>query len=420
MKKTTLLVALLLTFTTALFAQNIQREKVEFGLIQYPSEPLEGLAGHNMSITTPYPENTDNVVNEAKRAHEEALADHPNKVAEAKLKHEEDMANYDKRVQDARDNYKMEMEEWNKMGKIEKVAMKENMPRLSLPRKPTYYEPRPPVYREPNLSNVITYSNDMLKQSYLAIEGITPSTETENVLIGKVQVGEFESQSPQRKSRVESYYDKTAKATKKRTVYYYETTYKRPVFLDLSYNGKILHSGVFGTTNDYITRETASSPSLVNLERESLTAALEGINGYMNDKYGFPVVIQQSLISYVKNKKGVYDDIEGAKDFALAGIDQFKNNEMNENLQGAYEGWQAVYAEAETDNKKARVNAKVAKALLYNLMLIARMTNNIEDCNKFLAELEKMKPNYNDKVWIKEYKAQILSIEARLKANGML
>ena len=402
-------------------AQNMKSETVETNVVRYPSEPLgESCTGYNMTVTTPYPQNTNNIVEEAKQAHEEAVANFPNVVEEAKRKHEADLASYEERVEDRRENYKLEMEEWNKLSKLEKMAMQDQMPKLSLPSKPVYREPYPPQYREPNLSNVITYDPKVLADAYLAVSGYEQVKESEGALVGKVQIGEFESMSPERKSRVESYYDKASKTTKKRTVYYYITKYKRPVYLTLTHNGKTLHSGLYGESGEYITEETSGSPSLTNIERESVTNALEAVSEYINEKYGFSPMLEKTTVYYVKNKKGEYDDLESAKDFALAGMGALEGNQMNDDLQEAINIWKSEYGEADLEDKKARVNAKVAKGILWNLVAASRMTNNIEDAKKYLAAIEEMKLNYNDKQWVKDYTAKIEDSENRLKANGLL
>ena len=218
---------------------------------------------------TPYPENGNNIIEQSKIDHEAAVADYPNTVAEAKARYEQELVNYDQAVEDERENYRLEMEEWNKLGKLEKMAMQDHMPKLNLPRKPIYREPSPPVYREPNMTNVITYDRKSLADAYLNIEGFQPSDETENILIGHVELGSFEFLPPQRKSRVESYYDKTSKTTKKRTVYYYEYSYKRPVYLTLSLNGETLHSGIYGNTGEFTVQTSTNHPSMNNIERET-------------------------------------------------------------------------------------------------------------------------------------------------------
>lgn len=418
--KLTLLV-LLTIVSSHTIAQNIQDDAVEAMVTRYPSEPLgEACIGYNMTVTTSYPENTNNIVDEAKQRHEEEVANFPNVIEEAKRKHEEDLASYEERVEDRRENYKLEMEEWNKLSKIEKMAMQDHIPKLSLPSKPTYREPYPPQYREPNLSDVITYDPKVLADAYLSVSGYSQVEGTENVLVGLVEIGEFESMSPERKSRVESYYDKSSQTTKKKTVYYYVTTYKRPVYFTLTHNGATLHSGLFGESGEYVSQESSGSPSMKNLERETVTTALESVSEYINEKYGFSPMQEKTTIFHVKNKKGEYDDLETAKDFALAGIEALENNQLNDDLKEAVNIWKSEYGEADVEDKKARVNEKVAKAILWNLVAVSRMTNNIEDAKTYLAAIEEMKQNYTDKTWVKDYTEKIEESEKRLTANGLL
>ena len=418
--KLTLWVLLTLTSVQTI-AQNIQDDAVEAIVTRYPSEPLgEAFTGYNMTVNTSYPQNTNNIVAEAKQRHDESVANFPNVIEEAKRKHEADLVSYEEQVEDRRENYKLEMEEWNKLGKIEKMAMQDHIPKLSLPSKPTYREPYPPQYREPNLSDVITYDPKVLADAYLSVSGFSQEEGTENVLIGKVEVGEFESMSPERKSRVESYYDKASGTTKKKTVYYYVTSYKRPIYLTLTNNGATLHSGLFGTSGDYVREESSGSPSMKNLERETVTSSLEAVSEYINEKYGFSPMQEKTMVFHVKNKKGAYDDLESAKDFALAGIAALENNQINEDLTEAINIWKSEYSEADLEDKKARVNVKVTKAILWNLIAVSRMTNNIADAKTYLEAIEGMKLSYNDKTWVKDYTTKIEESEKRLTANGLL
>ncbi|MFY0644295.1 MAG: hypothetical protein JXR19_07495 [Bacteroidia bacterium] len=414
------LTALTLLIGFGSYAQNIQRDAVEFGIIRYPSEPLQNFEGYQFTVNTPYPENGNDIVAQAKRDHELAVANYPATLAESKEKYEQELVNYDKAVEDARENYKLEMEEWNKLGKLEKMAMQDHMPKLHLPSKPTYREPYPPEYREPNMTNVITFNKQTLADAYLNIEGMQPSTETANVLVGHVEIGDFEFIPAVRKSEVESYYDKTSKTTKKRTVYYYEYSYKRPVYLTLTLNGETLHSGLYKNTGEFTVETSKSHPSMANIERETVTSSLEAINAELNDKHGYSLQFEECLITYVKNKKGEWDDLESATGFAKAGIGALKDNEMNEDLGQAMEIWKSLYAESNPDDKKSRINKKVTKALLYNMMYVSRMTNNYADAKMYLDALKALDMNYNDKVWSKEFEEKLIETERRLSINGLI
>ena len=151
-----------------------------------------------------------------------------------------------------------------------------------------------------------------------------------------------------------------------------------------------------------------------------VTSSLEQINNELNVKYGFAVQFEECLIGTVKNKKGEWDDLESAQGFAIAGIGALKNNEMNEDLSQAMDIWKSLYAEAAPDDKKARINKKVTKLLLYNMMYVSRMTNNYADAKMYLDALRELDMNYNDKVWAKEFEAKLVETERLLSINGLL
>lgn len=418
--KRSIIIGLILTCSIIGEAQNLKSEIAEYKFVRMPAEPQQNCVGYHFTVSTPYPENTNDLIEQSKRDHEAAVANYPNVLAESKKKYEDDLADYDKRVEDARENYNLEMENWNKLSKLEKVAMQDKMPVLNLPRKPEYREPYPPVYREPNTSNVITFDRKTLSDSYLYLEGFSKSEAGDNVIVGIVEVGEFEYLSPERKSKEESYYDNVSKTTKKRTVYYYETQYKRPVYLSLTYNGVSLHSGLFASSGEYKTETTSNSPSMSNIERRTVSEALQEINTYLNDKYGFTTILDKAEVHYVKNNKGEYDDLENGMQFGVAGFKALSNNEVNDDLSEALKIWKEVYAETDLVDKKARVDEKVCKIILKNLITACRATNNYTDAKAYLDAFEALDQNYSDKQFVKEYQEKLEDLQARLKANGVI
>ena len=418
LNKIATLIALAVVSTTTALAQNIKTEAAQFEAVRLPSEPLEGMKMYNITVQTPYPENNDNLIETAKRKYEEDVANYDNTVAEAEAKHEENLARYDEEVEQARENYSLEMEQWNKMSKIERLAMQDDMPKLKLPNKPIYRKPAEPVYREPNLGNSIVFDTKVLASSYINIHGFEAGEE--NAITGTIVFYDFEQLDPVRKSETTRVYNKSTGKYENRTTYYYITEYKRPVELNLSYNGQSLHAGLFETSGEMISMRTDGSPNMRNKEKETISEWLTKINEYLNDKYGFAPVTHQVSVGYVKNKNGEFDDLEEAKTFAISGYNNFKDGGENSDLVSAIETWNKALGESDLEDKKARVNAKVTEMILNNLIDANHYLGNIDAALAAIDQMNNLKLTSSEKAMVQQKRDAIVNTKSRMEANGKL
>lgn len=418
MKKLLLAFALVGGVLGTVSAQKIKKEKIEFEDLRLPLKPLgSDLKGYNFKVSTPYPEDNSNVLEEAKKKYEQEKADYPAKVAEAERLHKEAMEQYEIDMKTAQDNYKMESKAFNEMSIVERLAMADQKPVLRLPRKPSYYKPREPYYREPNVNNAITFNPNVLAQSYLKINGYDRKEPGANILEGEVTVYDYEFTEPLRLSRKESYYDKVQKKTIQRTVYYYETSYKRPTNITIRYNGKVVFSGIVDETNEYTKLTTKARPSLHDLEKKSVGESLEMTNDFINDMYGITPINERYTLRYVKDKKGKYTDLTEAHNMLLVGFRKFDAQNIPSQLNDAIAAWIKALEEKDLNNKKARINAKVAEMLTFNIVEVAYYANRFAVVEKYLEEIYNYKLNNADKRRIDDIKEKVEDRKIRYQAN---
>jgi len=119
-------------------------------------------------------------------------------------------------------------------------------------------------------------------------------------------------------------------------------------------------------------------------EREGLALALNSLQGTCLSHCMYITKVDFS-VRFVDEKKGktVYADLREAKDYYLEAIALIANDKIHminklvqpdyvvrkEIMQKAIALWEKALAEADYDNKKARIDARVARHLYYNLAL---------------------------------------------------
>ncbi len=420
MTKTTILfVVALFIFSGTTNAQNIKKQDVSYDDIRLPLSPIEGLTSYVFLVETPYPYNTNGVDDLAKQQFEDELANYPQTIADAEEKYQEDLANYDYDVEMARENFKLESDEFNKMSKLEKLAMSDQKPKLKLPRKPVYRKPSQPVYRKPNTTNQIVFDPAILAKSYLNIDGFERG-ETNNTLSGKVTLSTFEYTEPERKVDTKKKYNAKTKQQETVRVVTYTTGIKRPTYLYLEYEGEVLFDGLFNDSDVFENLVTSNSPNIKILEKNSVTNTISEINEYLNDNYGFSPMGNSISLNYVKNKKGEYDDLEEALAQATAGLTDYVFMEENENIKTAIEIWTSELNEYVPDDKKARIDGKVATSIVFNLLEIYVATNDMVNADAMMDKLGDFKLKFAQKERLKVITADITDRKFRLKSNGKL
>ncbi len=390
----------MLSLTLQVSAQKIEDTVLKYEYTQQPLSPLDGLESYNFTVITPYPENHDALIEQAKLEHQERLDAYPAEVEEAKRIHAEREAGYEDEVALAHENFKLETEAFDKLSALEKLALEEGRPKLRMPSKPgPFRAPSEPVYREPNTSLSIIFKPDVLSDSYLNVEGFEKGTT--NALTGTVTMEEFDATQPERKETTSRVYNSSTKKYENKISYSYETSMKRPTRLVLNYNGQEIFNDIFEGTGDYQVKTTTTSPNMLQLEKDNVTEILTQINDYINRQYGFVKVGSTLTIRAPKNK-GDYDDLEKAAKLAKRGINPMGSSDGKKELAEAVSMWESIIQESDVKDKKARINRKVTESIYQNLIEAAIFTEDFVKAQDYLVLLGEMDLKNSEKAWVTE------------------
>lgn len=414
MKRFTICVVML-SLGVSLHGQKVQEEVVTFTETRLPLAPLGSTLQHyQFTVKTPYPENNNAVIEQAKAKYEQDVANYPQVVAESEAKYQRDLVEYEEQVVMARENFKIESEQYNNLSMVERMALADQKPVLRLPSKPVYYKPAEPRYVEPNLSRSITFSPEVLA-GYLKLHGFSKGTE--NALVGSITVYDFEHLDPQQKVTEKNVYNTTTKKTEVQRTYTYLTSYKRPTYVNLNFNGQVLYDGIFEGTSEYTEIVTAQSPNMFNLEKQSVEDVLMAVNEYINNNYGFSQLERTIKIGFVKNKDGEYDDLENAKNLAISGLKSYVYGKANEDIEKAIAIWETALDETDLTDKKARIDAKVYEEILFNLSKVCLATYQLEKAATYIEALRTIKLSSSEKSELERYETELADRQTRLAAS---
>ena len=122
-------------------------------------------------------------------------------------------------------------------------------------------------------------------------------------------------------------------------------------------------------------------------------------------------------MNYVKNKSEEYDDLEKAKNSAISGYAANKYGIVNQDLIDAIEVWKKAIAEANPEDKKARIDEKVLRAILVNTIEAAFVVNDMKTAEDCLKTFEELKNNNSEREEIKKLKARYQDTKDRFLAN---
>lgn len=326
-----------LTFVTV-NAQNVQRESVQVEYISRPSEPLPA------DVTT-----YNVVVNQSYRD-----------------QYEDELAQWEIDTQLAQETYEAEMEAYNSKGTgakiLERALLDEKKPQLVLPSKPVQNE----RLFEPGIIS-----------SKVDLQGMT---RTEGGATVTIEIQYFEGSSPE--DGQQEIKDKEGNVSYK---YYRTMKYRQPVRYTMQLpDGSVVVDEVLTSSEDFTTHMSNkyTSKSALNkawnqtavnsrLSQMSVEAGMLAINNILNDRFCFAKKTRPMTIYHAKTKKKVdYTDLNNAAlDMEMA-MEKYidKPEEAAEGIRACVAVWAAALAEADFDNKKARINRKMAGLLYLNLI----------------------------------------------------
>ena len=336
MKYLTLALAAL-AFITA-NAQNVKRESVQVEYISRPSEPLPaGVTTYNV------------VVNQSYRDQFEA-----------------ELQQWEIDTQLAQETYAAEMEAYNAKGTgakiLERALLDEKKPQLVLPRKPVATE----RIFEPGIIS-----------SKIDMQGMT---RTEGGATVTIEIQYFEGSAPE--DGQQEIKDKEGNVSYK---YYRTMKYRQPVRVTLQLpDGSIAIDEILTSSEDFTTytSDKYTSKSALNkawnqtsvnnrLSQRSVEAGCIAINSILNDRFCFSKKTRPMTIYHAKTKKKVdYTDLNNAALDMKMAMEKYidRPEEAAEGIRACVAVWERVLTEADFENKKARINRKMAGLLYLNLI----------------------------------------------------
>lgn len=408
MKKQTLI--LFLTLANIASAQRMKKEKLNVSYTQPPSIHLESGMGYTSSVILDYKAEVDAELAKAEEEYQAALAEYPEKEAAAKAAHDELVANYERAL-----------EEWNSKSSVGKIIEKQVLEN-SKPQPPRpYYPPAKPVKRE--VKTLKLFNEEQLASTYCRVEGLDVD---ENGVQIEVHLFGFENDDPiVDKQEYKEYNSKTKTS---RTLYKSQWTfnYRHSMSLRAVHpDGTILFDDVPQSINDFKKYESGlekrSSPSgyaqthVDKMETKVVDDNMNIIKWLINDKLGTTTQTREVEVVYVNNKKGDYDDLETAMFDAKEGYTMLlsRAEEAKEKISSAIEAWDAALEEADFDDKKARINAKVVPDLYNNLLFACAMMQDFDKADDYYAASLRLDLSNKDENNLKELKLLIDDLRAR-------
>lgn len=417
MKKNILIIALFLSFGFA-NAQNIQNINVSFTQTLFPKKTLPGnIKNYNVTVTTPYLKDDSSFRRIAEEKYQKDLKNFPNVLKEAEKNfYDIDITNHNRKVEEAKERYKLESEQFSKMSTIERLALIDKKPVLQIPERPVYVAPQPPRVESINVGDVIIYNPETLAKSYIKLNGFGDGTDGIQI---KIDFKGFEYVEPVATLvNVENYNPQTKeKFYTKQTQFV--TKYRHPTMLQVSVDGKNLSSGIFQGTSEFQIKTTSSKPTRLYIERQEIESIMSNINNYLNDQYGYITVNRYAMLYSVKNRKGEYDDIEKARDFAISGYKNYTEHQEDavKDIANAIAIWEKTMTEVNYDDSKARIDEKVGTALLKNLIFATIMTNEFVKANKYLTDFKSLRLSYDDKQFADSYEKISADLKSRFEGK---
>lgn len=406
-------IAFFFGFAVNSHAQRVKNETVEYQYLQLPSEPLnKTIQNYQSKVTQKYLED-----NAEKRAQYEA------DMAAAQEKFDQEQAEYPELVAAAEKKYEEEMEEWNEKSIADKVIEKKVLNENNRPVKEVVPVPFLERIQEPKLQR--EYDSEALASTYLVLEGFNDAPD--NAVQIEVEMYGFEATNPRVLSEVKNILKDGH--TNKVTYYHVEYTYRHTMSVIVTNpDGSERFKLTPPELNNYTKFETKASTTRPTINAEGMLAMheeeimqnnLEFIRNLINDRMGFKRQPRSVELFLVKDKKGEYNDITEGFNLMNSGLNALFDNPENakDQLNQAIALFESALKEADMNNKKARINDKVAIPLEFNLLECYFATGNIEKAKVLLADMNSQSMDRSERERKQEFETLITDTENRIQAN---
>lgn len=408
MKK--LAVLLLMGVSTVATGQRMKKEKLNVQYIQPPSIHLEEGMGYASKVILDYKAEIEADLAAAEEEYQQALAEWPEKEAAAKAAHDELVANYER-----------ELEEWNKKSSVGKIIEKQVLEN-SKPQPPRpYYPPAKPYKRE--VKHQKLFNEDQLASTYCRVEGLDMD---ENGVQIEVHLFGFENDDPIAEKKEYKEYNSKTKQSTTLIKSFWMFNYRHSMSLRAVHpNGTILFDEVPNSISDYKSytspEEKRSYPStraetyIEKLETRAVEDNLGTIQWLINDKLGTTQQGRDVEVVYVNNKKGTHDDLENAMYDAKEGYGMLlsRPDDAKAKIQSAIDAWEAALDEADMNDKKARINAKIVPDLYNNLLFACAMVGDFNKADDHYSATLRLDLANRDENNLKELKMLVDDLRAR-------
>lgn len=416
-------IALFLTgfaFQTSVFSQNIDAEDLKYKYARLPLKPLpKDVKGYTSKIELAY---------ESKN--QELKVEYKEKLKQAEEKYKQDLIEYDKKDKEAEAKYQKELAEYNKKSTGSKVAQELLLKQSNKPTK--QYVPKP--YKDgvaQSESAGADFNKDLLATTYLKLEGYSPSGANAVKILGSISG--FEMNEPEKvTSEQTKVVNGTSSTTKK---YKYKLQYKQPITLKVEgASGVLMEETVEGTNNfsESLTAEFDSESALESnwsgnqtglkkkYETEITNKNLKLANEQLNSNFGFSTLTRETKLYTIKDKKGIYPDITEAYTTAQQAFNTldagFKKEAIVE-ISKSVEAWEKAMTESNPKDKKARIDADVTIAILFNLIEGYNLLENYPSALKYLIKLKGMDLSRREKDRVEGLSSFISDQKMRFEAS---
>lgn len=241
-----------------------------------------------------------------------------------------------------------------------------------------------------------------------------------------LQWGEVE-----RHESTDKYKDDGIEKTRKMYTYSQEVSHKY-VLIILNNAGEIIYEKVKAGITDLSSGKYSSSKSAfdkLKSERNSFTKnvttnELGTLLRDVNNQVGYPVKSVSIKTAIIKAKKHNYDDYDAAFELFKKGYEVVAANEeavedATEHFTAAIAGFEKMLEEADVENKKARVNEKVATVLYLNIALSYGMMRDYDKAIEYFTKGQKLNKNFGAmNTGINTMKSRKKRLEANLAASN--
>lgn len=365
-----LLILLVLTISLTTNAQRILDESVSYYNLIQPEQTLDSsIKGYNVVVNTPYTMTVDDVKAQSLEDFEAEKAEYQNVLAQSKVDYQTKLDNYDDEVAQAKENYDIEMKDFKELSLLERLALTDQgkKPKLKTPAKPTYVEPREPVYREPVLSDYLIFDSNALA------DGITLNGfEKGNDLIFNIDLLKMEFQENAG-----------------------QTFFTQPSKLTVIAKGETIGEQTFGEESKFLSSTSSNRIDLNRYEKANVKKVLAEIQQYINTTYGYTPIANTIKIEFPKNKKREYDQLEKAKITAISSLRKMTKEASLERRAAALEGiekaediWMAELEKIDYSDEKATYNNTIAKSIFFNLLTIQTQLGEKDKAEETLAKFQ--------------------------------